>query len=412
MRYSLLTTISFLFFLTSAFSQRQKESNVQRADAYYLDYHFQEAAVIYKDLMQKTPSTDSLYILLKSKYEKASWASRMLTAVEDIQLVDSIRVPKAVFFSYYKMKDNVGRIFSNKKLNDSINGLPLTGYISQREDRIFISDTLHGQTDIFSAYKLLDGWSEKKALSVVINTEANENFPFLLSDGISLYYSSDGEGSLGGYDIFMTRFSSDNNDFLLSQNIGMPFNSPFNDYLLAIDDESKLGWFATDRYQQEDTVIIYTFKPNEKRTFVASDDSDYVVNVAKLKTYKLFSRDTALLDSVDAVLVSSPSSLKSMHFIINDSTVYSSKSQFISNDARIAYETAIENELKLKENEQKLEQLRNEYAVLKTKEEQNKLVFQIKSLEIENNKLRILPGIYLKKARNLENKENSDYIIR
>ena len=45
----------------------------------------------------------------------------------------------------------------------------------------------------------------------------------------------------------------------------MPYNSFANDYMMVIDDEYNLGWFASDRYQPSDSVCIYTFIPNESR---------------------------------------------------------------------------------------------------------------------------------------------------
>ncbi|MFR3186749.1 MAG: hypothetical protein ACLTOV_01045 [Phocaeicola sp.] len=43
--------------------------------------------------------------------------------------------------------------------------------------------------------------------------------------------------------------------------MGMPFNSPYNDYMYALDDFNNLGWFATDRFQPEGKVCIYVFAP-------------------------------------------------------------------------------------------------------------------------------------------------------
>ena len=54
---------------------------------------------------------------------------------------------------------------------------------------------------LYSRIRLLDGWSEPESLTS-LNEQGNVNYPFLMSDGITLYYASDGEGSLGGYDIF------------------------------------------------------------------------------------------------------------------------------------------------------------------------------------------------------------------
>ena len=66
---------------------------------------------------------------------------------------------------------------------------------------------------------------------------ADSAFPFLMPDGVTLYFANNGGNSLGGYDIFMTRRSddADGRSYMQPQNIGMPYNSPYDDYMLAID---------------------------------------------------------------------------------------------------------------------------------------------------------------------------------
>ena len=51
----------------------------------------------------------------------------------------------------------------------------------------------------------------------------------------------------------------------MPENVGMPFNSPYNDYMYVIDEFNDLGWFASDRYQPEDKVCVYVFVPNESK---------------------------------------------------------------------------------------------------------------------------------------------------
>ncbi len=86
-----------------------------------------------------------------------------------------------------------------------------------------------------------------------------------MPDGVTLYFAQQGEGSLGGYDIFVTRYDAETQQYLKPENLGMPFNSPANEYLLAIDEASQLGWLVTDRNQQGDTVCVYVFVPSQTR---------------------------------------------------------------------------------------------------------------------------------------------------
>lgn len=67
---------------------------------------------------------------------------------------------------------------------------------------------------------------------------------------------------------FVTRYNTNTDTYLVPENVGMPFNSPYNDYMYVIDEYNNLGWFASDRYQPEDKVCIYVFVPNDsKRTY-------------------------------------------------------------------------------------------------------------------------------------------------
>ena len=57
------------------------------------------------------------------------------------------------------------------------------------------------------------------------------NYPSMNSDGITLYFAAKGEASLGGYDIFITRYDAEDGSYLKPDNMGLPFNSPFNEYM-------------------------------------------------------------------------------------------------------------------------------------------------------------------------------------
>lgn len=70
----------------------------------------------------------------------------------------------------------------------------------------------------------------------------NADYPYVLTDGITIYYASDGPGSMGGYDIFVTRYNTNTDSYLMPENVGMPFNSPYNDYMYVIDEFNDLGW--------------------------------------------------------------------------------------------------------------------------------------------------------------------------
>ena len=90
-----------------------------------------------------------------------------------------------------------------------------------------------------------------------------------MAEGDTHYFAADGEESLGNLDIFISR--RDEDGFLQPSNIGMPYNSPYNDYLYAIDEQNGVGWWVTDRNCIPDMVTVYTFIPQELRNNYAAD---------------------------------------------------------------------------------------------------------------------------------------------
>ncbi len=65
----------------------------------------------------------------------------------------------------------------------------------------------------------------------------------------------------------------------------MPYNSPYDDYLLAIDEETGIGWWATDRNRLGDYITIYKFIPQELRINYPVD-TENLGGLARLTDYR------------------------------------------------------------------------------------------------------------------------------
>lgn len=105
----------------------------------------------------------------------------------------------------------------------------------------------------------------------------------MLSDGVTVYFASDNESGLGGYDIYITQYNTNTNMYLPPENIGMPYNSPANDYLLVIDDIKGIGYFASDRYMTDGNVCVYTFIPNDEKQILRDTTEEYIRHFAQGK---------------------------------------------------------------------------------------------------------------------------------
>lgn len=109
---------------------------------------------------------------------------------------------------------------------------------------VFVRGKAGGGADLYSSTRTPEGWTEPAPVEA-INTEADELGPAFAHDGSGLYFYSDREGSLGGYDIWFV--PSVNSAWGTPIHLGPGVNSPFNDYGPApMPDGTKL-YFASNR---------------------------------------------------------------------------------------------------------------------------------------------------------------------
>ncbi len=381
----------------SKFPQR----DMYLGELYFTTYRFDKSVIAYQNYLATLKPDDSKIQELQNKIAKSEKAARMLSKVEDIAIVDSILVDKTDFLRFYKTSSELGTINQSLLKLNARRTVDKITYTTQRKDRVYYSDSIHGQMDLFTSYKLFDTWSAPASVSKIINTSANENYPFLLLDGITLYFASDNENSIGGYDIFVTRYTPSSDSFLAPENVGFPFNSMANDYMMVIDEQHKLGWFATDRNQSAGKVMIYTFVPNENKTIVRSEDKDYVRSVALLKSYRKSSKTTMENTETTKSDVTEPN--KQIEFIVNDSTVYTHLSQFKCSAAMKLWNEKEKIAADLKLSKAKLDALRLRYDSAQTSDERSVVAPGIGELESKNIELELLLKKKIMELRNAEN---------
>lgn len=116
----------------------------------------------------------------------------------------------------------------------------------------FVSDRKGGMggRDIWRVVKLPDGeWGKAQLISNDINTEYNEDAPFIHPNGKTLYFASEGHNSMGGFDIFYTELQEDGT-WSTPSNIGYPLNTTDDDIFFVTSADGKRAYFSSDKQQQ------------------------------------------------------------------------------------------------------------------------------------------------------------------
>lgn len=415
--------------LEEAEKRRFVKADYYLFDVYFNQYKFQQAIdVMQKYISQRGETIENLEEC-NAKIEKARMGMEMLSRVENIAIVDSVKISKTHFLEGYRLSEELGTLsfYSNMSPYEFGMGIPhrsgsddpnyatlnAMGYdvpdlpklnqsavvfTSGRGDkRIFSQQSDNGTLQLSISYKLYDGWSHAALLSKTLNPLSNNNYPFEMADGVTLYFASDGEKSLGGYDIFMSRYNGE--EYSEPLNIGMPFNSPDNDYMLVIDELAGVGWFATDRRQHPDTVVVYEFVPNEKRLLLKTEDPDYRRNVAQLK----ISRKANFNHVVEKSEIEQVQQNKNeINFRVNDGVVYTQLSDFVSEDAKALYLKLVEVDKRCQTLKKLLEGKRREYTFAESYKDKEIIRAEILETESEVRRYTSLAEEYVLQVRRAE----------
>ena len=318
----------------------------------------------------------------------------MLDRVEQIEVIDSLTVDAEAFFLNYRLSPEAGRLTLGTGRESDYAEVAFTPECGR--EIIWAAPGDDGVSRLMGASILDDGTIEGEGeLDPGLGQGENASYPFLMADGISLYYASDGEGSIGGYDIFLTR-RNDEGGYTVPQNVGMPYNSPYNDYMLAIDEASGLGWWATDRNAPDGKVNIYVFVPSDVRVNYPADRED-IASLALLTDIK--ATQTSVRDYSERLAkVHSPRQTEgeqarggNLFTLSAGGRLYTNLSDFRSSDARHAMTNVIALQREQADIDDRLSALQARYA-----SGARDLAGEIRSLEHRRSSL----SAEVKRARN------------
>lgn len=274
----------------------------------FMDYDFELASENYEKFaksLKKTPNAPGEELLEKYLLQ-LEIAENSLENVQKIEIIDRIDVPSSDFFKYVKLPASGGKLLKSdvtmpdRRLNQS----DFT-YSSESGDVMMWSENDENHKEVLMlSERLMDGsWETPERAGEILNDGGNARNPFLLSDGLTLYYSSDGDGSMGGYDLFVASKDPVSGEYRQPIGLGYPFNSPFNEYMMAIDEDNGIGWWVTDRNGLEGQVSVYIFKTNDVRKNYILEEEDDIISLAKADDISLMQNPatdyTAILKEIN-----------------------------------------------------------------------------------------------------------------
>ena len=313
-----------------------------------------------KKKVVKKKETKAKVVATDKKVDNSLFAT-MLPNTDKLLVVDSMVVDKESFLKHLDLQNENGYVGIENDNAWFINAL--------KNKKIYASgDSLSGRKLIL-AYYVNSEWEDRRPISELNTIFSDINFPFLMPDATTLFFSAKGHNSIGGFDIYTTRLDVDNGGFYIPDNYGLPYNSTANDYFLAIDERNNLGWLVSDRYQPEDKVCIYIFVPNKNRVKLAQEgfDNNTIKKLAQLNniqdTWNFGDKQEAMrnLERLRTQRNVENKGRESVLFIVNDKIKYTSLSQFKSNKSKQLFAKLEDNKQLVAKQKTELENLRIQY---------------------------------------------------
>ena len=106
----------------------------------------------------------------------------------------------------------------------------------------------NNKKDLYRVNRLPNGeWALPQRLPDVINTPYDEDYAFFDEESSTLYFASKGHNTMGGYDIFRSAYSQEDNSWSAPVNLQHPINSPFDDFLYVSDPTGRVAFFTSKR---------------------------------------------------------------------------------------------------------------------------------------------------------------------
>lgn len=260
--------------------------------AYHLNYRFEDAALSYLTF-QKTASGRDL-----KKYDVDYYLQQTTHAKQSVEVAQSLDVLNMLTVSDHALEKAITENLSGRYLyvpDEFKSDMDKeTGYASlmfySDDTKVgdyvyFSSKSKKGKygTDIYRAQRTSEsGYSLPEPLPSIVNTSYDEAYPYFDKLSSSLYFSSKGHNTSGGFDIYRTKYDAVAKSWSTPEKLAFPINSVHDDFLYTPTQTSGEVVFLTKRNAELAKSEAYTVSLNGRGGFVSPLDRDEVLTMALL----------------------------------------------------------------------------------------------------------------------------------
>ena len=232
--------------------------------ALHNNYRFSEAQDSYKSYKELAKRKLVASFDIDRRIQECANGISLLSHIKLLYVMEKQLVRDKTFYKSYNFKESSGRVIAvppslmtkyDKKHNSPKFGV----YVAEGNVLYYASYGKKGVTglDIYRAKQLDGNWGEVQSIGDGINTPYDDAYPYISGDGRTLYFSSKGHNSMGGYDVFSSSFSLSSFDWTACENLNFPTNTPFDDLFYVPDTSGTKAYFSSDRQSVDGEIYVY-----------------------------------------------------------------------------------------------------------------------------------------------------------
>lgn len=290
MRRKIIINLIFIAFFPLHISAQTSEvlKEVERGDRLREEYRFDESYQAYQTAMDMM--TDSLISSDDAAF-KLQVSDKLLMAENGRSMMDFVYKPDVIakhrfslddFFLYYPLPDSSW--YDVPCQLDTLGGrFSKAVYVPSGSKKIFWSaPDQDGIRNIYKSDYLDSVWTVPSLLNEQVTSVADEVYPIVSADGKRLYFSSAGLYGVGGQDLYVCEWDETVGDWSVPVNMGFPYSSPADDFLLVNSADSRYTIFASNRDCPKDSVWVYVLRYDDMPVRQSVTDADELREIAAL----------------------------------------------------------------------------------------------------------------------------------
>ena len=250
MRTKISKIIIFLTLLSvSEGALSQEKKGIDEAAALHREYKFEEAIKIYNNILAETSDSAQRLKLEECIIQCENGISLLQYAVTPNVIVKKQFPTEKFYLNISGTEEKAWLPAPNPMIPSGAHQYYNAVYFPVGSKTVYYSAPDNsGSWNIYQITQISDTlWAEPKILGENITSSGDEIFPMLSNDGRDLYFASNGHYGMGGFDLYVSHWDEDSQDWGLPENLGFPYSSTADDIFFINTPDGQFSVLASTR---------------------------------------------------------------------------------------------------------------------------------------------------------------------